>query len=164
MGLPRTLGELLFDPRGRMSRQDLLVAAAVMLAIDLGLASLTEGALLYALKAIAYWIGGVGIVKRLHDTGRTGWWFLWGMSGLCIWSAVLGITIALTIGFESLAPGSVGYVILVAALMVPALAATLWLHFAVGELENNRFGPAPAGLFGQFGGARQDNAPRPADL
>jgi uncharacterized membrane protein YhaH (DUF805 family) len=146
MGLSRDIGLLLFDPRGRMSRQDLLAAATVMMFLDLLLASLAAGLALYAIKAIAYWIGGAGIIKRLHDTGRTGWWFLGGAVALCIWSALIGIGMVFILGLEPLQAGAPGYVVMLGLVMLPALGATLWLHLAEGEPGMNRFGPEPAGL------------------
>ncbi|MGL4242892.1 MAG: DUF805 domain-containing protein [Beijerinckiaceae bacterium] len=160
----RALGALLFDPRGRMSRQDLLVAATIMLALDFGIAGAVDGPALYAIKALAYWIGGVGIVKRLHDTGNTGWWLLWGACALCMWSVILGIGIGFTIGLESLQAGGIGYIALLAALMLPALGATLWLHLALGQPGMNRYGPEPSGILDRFAGTRQNSAALPADL
>jgi uncharacterized membrane protein YhaH (DUF805 family) len=152
MNLAKRSAALLLDPRGRISRQDLLVAATFMLTIDLGLGSLTGGYALYALKTVAYWIGGVGIIKRLHDVGRTGWWLLWGASGMCIWAAILGFGLALIGGFEALLPGSPGYIVLLAALMIPAIGMTLWLHLTPGELEMNCYGASPMGIFGPTAG------------
>jgi uncharacterized membrane protein YhaH (DUF805 family) len=140
---------MLFDPRGRMGRAHLLAAAAVMLAIEIGLVAVTQsdGALplqFWPLKALAFWIGGAAIIKRLHDVGLSGWWFLGGVAGFCMWAAVLGVGVVITGGFESLMPGGLGYLMVLAALMVPALGVTLWLHFAEGEPGMNRFGAPPA--------------------
>jgi uncharacterized membrane protein YhaH (DUF805 family) len=154
MSLAKEMGGLLLDPRGRMSRQDLLLAATLMLTLDMLLAEMTTGAALYALKGAAYWIGGVGIIKRLHDTGRSGWWFAGGIAALCIWAAIIGLAVGFTVGLQAMHPGALGYIVMLSALMLPALGATLWLHFAEGEPGMNRFGPEPAGILAQF-------APRP---
>jgi uncharacterized membrane protein YhaH (DUF805 family) len=154
MGFGKALLALLLDPRGRISRQDMLVAATIMLAVDVGMSAVATGYFGYVAKALAYWIGGVAIVKRLHDVGRSGWWMAAGMAAFCMWSAALGVAIALTIGFESLQPGGIGYVSLLAALIIPALAVTLWLHFAAGEPGMNRFGAAPAGILSTIDGDR----------
>jgi uncharacterized membrane protein YhaH (DUF805 family) len=130
----------------------------------MGLASLSDGQAMYAVKALAWWIGSVGVVKRLHDTGRTGWWLLWGACAMCVWAAALGLAIAFVVGFEALQPDGLGYLALLAALMIPALGATLWLHFAPGEPAMNRYGAIPAGIVSHFGGERRNDAVRPADL
>jgi uncharacterized membrane protein YhaH (DUF805 family) len=168
MSLDTSLGKglfaLLFDPRGRASRQDLLVAATIMLALDMGLGSLSDGWMLYVLKAVAYWIGGVGIVKRLHDIGHSGWWFLTGAAALCMWSALVGVAVVFGIGFETLQPGRPGYIVLLAALMVPAMGATLWLHLAEGEEGMNRFGPAPSGVLALLAPTRGASSETASDL
>ncbi len=135
-----------------MSRQDLLLAATLMLAVDVGLASSADGLVEYALKAAAYWIGGVGVIKRLHDVGRSGWWLLGGAAAVCIWAAVIGLGIGFTVGLESLQPGTLGYIALLAAVMLPALGMTLWLHLTSGEVGINRFGPEPEGILSHIGG------------
>jgi uncharacterized membrane protein YhaH (DUF805 family) len=161
MSLGKRLGVLLFDPRGRASRQDLLVAACIMLTVDMLLAAAADGVALYALKALAYWIGCVGIIKRLHDVGRSGWWLSGGAGVLCMWAAVLGLGIGFTVGIEALQPGASAYLILLALLMLPALGITLWLHLAEGEKGMNRFGAEPDGILGQFGvGAPEGAASR----
>jgi uncharacterized membrane protein YhaH (DUF805 family) len=144
---------MLFDPRGRMGRAQLLAAATVMLAAEVGLLAVTspDGSLplhFWPVKALALWIGGVAIVKRLHDVGLSGWWFLGGMAGFCMWAAVLGVGVVITGGFESLQPGGLGYLMVLAALMVPALGVTLWLHLAAGEPGMNRFGSEPSAVLG----------------
>jgi uncharacterized membrane protein YhaH (DUF805 family) len=154
----RDVARLLFDPRGRMSRQDLLVAATVMILIDVAMAGFASGYALYALKAVAYWIGGVGIIKRLHDIGRSGWWFLGGAAGMCIWAALLGIAIGFVVGLDGLQPGTPTYIGLLAALMLPAMGVTLWLHLAAGETGMNRFGAEPSGIVARLLRPRTDGA------
>lgn len=146
MGMAKELGGFLLDPRGRMSRQDLLVAATLMLMLDLLLASLAGGFALYAVKALAYWIGIVGVIKRLHDVGQSGWWVLGGAAAICIWSAVIGIGMVALLGLGSLHPGETGYIVTLGLLMLPPLGMTLWLHLAEGETGMNRFGPEPEGV------------------
>jgi uncharacterized membrane protein YhaH (DUF805 family) len=146
---PAQIPGLLLDPRGRMNRGQLLLAAAVMLAVEIGLlaALRPDGSLpavVWPLKALSLWVGGVAIVKRLHDVGLSGWWLPAGAAGMCMWAAVLGVALALTGGLDALRPGGLGYLLLLAALMIPALGATLWLHFAAGEPGMNRFGAPPA--------------------
>jgi uncharacterized membrane protein YhaH (DUF805 family) len=144
---------MLLDPRGRMGRTQLLAAASVMLAVEVGLLAVAQpdGALppqFWPVKMLGVWIAGVAVVKRLHDVGLSGWWLLGGLAGLCMWAAVLGIGAAFTGGIASLQPGGPGYLMLLAALMVPALGATLWMHLASGEAGMNRFGAPPAAVFG----------------
>jgi uncharacterized membrane protein YhaH (DUF805 family) len=150
MGLAKAVLDLLVDPRGRVSRQDLLVAATLMLAIDLLVATLLTGIPLYAGKALAYWIGGVGIMKRLQDTGRSGWWMLGGAVAFFIWAAVIGVAMVFVLGLEPLHPGAPGYIVMLGLLMLPALGVTLWLHLAEGDAGMNRYGPEPVGLLKRF--------------
>jgi uncharacterized membrane protein YhaH (DUF805 family) len=147
MGFGKRFASLLADPRGRASRQDMLAAAAVMTALDFGLGSLAEGPALYAVKAAAYWIVAVGVIKRLHDIGHSGWWLAGGLSAMCMWSAVVGLTVGLAAGIEALQPGSLIYVGMLAVLLLPALGMTLWLHLAPGQPGVNRHGPEPEGVF-----------------
>ncbi len=51
-----------------------IIVACVMAGID---GVLGTGGILYAIYALAVFIPGLAVtVRRLHDTGRSGWWFL----------------------------------------------------------------------------------------
>lgn len=139
---------LLFDPRGRMSRTDLLVSAVTVLAIEGALALLQPGETMaawpvIAAKACSLWIGVAALIKRLHDIGRSGWWALAAAGALCIWTAVLAFGLVLVFGADTFVPGSFGQTLMLALLLLPAIGFTLWLHLAPGDPATNRFG-APA--------------------
>ncbi|MAS43428.1 MAG: DUF805 domain-containing protein [Rhodobacteraceae bacterium] len=93
--------------------------------------------------------------RRLHDTGRAGWWCLLphaiGVIGLVL-GMVLGGSAALLEGFdpgpaaEAVAAGGVGLLVL-GILFAPAVAyivLIVWLA-SRGEPGANRFGPPPHG-------------------
>ena len=140
---------LLLDPRGRIGRVGLFASASLMLGIEAFLlVAVPEQAdglpvYLWPMKALALWVGTIGLIKRLHDVGRSAWWVLAGMAGLCIWCAVVALAIGLTIGASALMPGSTGYVILLGLVMLPAIGVTFWLHLEAGDPFPNRFGHPP---------------------
>lgn len=89
-----------------------------------------------------YWIPYLAVtVRRLHDTGRSGWWmfkpFLLGILG--------AIVVSVLAGFMGAAAGSPSPALLLMAMTIP-LATTIW-YFVVlclpGTHGNNRFGPDP---------------------
>jgi uncharacterized membrane protein YhaH (DUF805 family) len=140
---------LLLDPRGRTSRTGLLITGGVVLLLESGL-SLSHGAtsfetfsMAWVIKAAALWIGVVGVIKRLHDANFGATWILAGMAGLCMWSAIIAFGILLMFGGAALEPGSFGYVIIFAIIMLPAIGVTLWLHLTPGDPYTNRYGAVP---------------------
>jgi uncharacterized membrane protein YhaH (DUF805 family) len=141
---------LLLDPRGRIGRVGLFASASLMLGIEalLIIAFPEQGdglpVYLWPMKTLALWVGTIGIIKRLHDVGRSAWWVLAGMAGLCIWCAVVAIIISLLFGAAALVPGSTGYIILLGLIILPAIGVTFWLHLEPGDPFPNRFGQAPA--------------------
>jgi uncharacterized membrane protein YhaH (DUF805 family) len=144
-----SLLKLLLDPRGRCDREQLLLAAAFLLllqfvaALALWLAGLEfTGRLAFTVNGLFCWMGFAAISKRLHDLGHSAWWVA---GGLLMWlsgAALFSLLLALIAGSEALDPATGGlYWPLFAALMLPLLAAALWLHVARGQPEANRFGP-----------------------
>ena len=77
------LAMLLLDPRGRIGRRDLLLAACAVLGIELLLMAPSNEMIALLAKSLALWIGSAAIIKRLHDLGRSGWWLPAGLGGLC---------------------------------------------------------------------------------
>jgi uncharacterized membrane protein YhaH (DUF805 family) len=140
---------LLLDPRGRTGRTGLLASASLMLGIEVFfLLALPEQSdripvYLWPIKALALWVGTIGLIKRLHDVGRSAWWVLVGMAGICIWCAVVAIVVGLLLGAAALVPGSTGYTILLGLVMLPAIGMAFWLHLEPGDPSPNRFGPLP---------------------
>jgi uncharacterized membrane protein YhaH (DUF805 family) len=141
------------DPRGRCNRKGLLLAAAILLAVQVALGlglwkagiDLT-GHLALILDAVFCWVGFALISKRLHDLNHSAWWV---PTAALFWLAAavsLAVLIVLIGDPEILAPGTPSYWIAFAAMLAPLLVVAAWLHAAVGDVGDNRFGPAPTGL------------------
>lgn len=150
-----TLHNLLpmFDPRGRCNRKGLVIAAAVMLSVEVivALGLWTSGRRLddpavLPLKAAMVYLAISAAAQRLHDLGRSAWVIVWALLGLIGWSVVLAVAVMLNLPPEQLAPGETGHMIVFAGVAVPLVAALLWLHFAPGMTCANRFGPVPKEL------------------
>lgn len=147
----------MMDPRGRCDRRGLLLAALVMLGVEvamlLGLWA-TGGSLshpvLFPIKAGLIYLAISAAIQRLHDLGHSGWALLWAAIGLMAWAAVLAIGAISQLPPERLVPGEIGHVIVFGGTLVPLLAGLLWLHFSPGQAGSNDYGPAP----GSFGFAR----------
>jgi uncharacterized membrane protein YhaH (DUF805 family) len=137
---------LLFDPRGRTNRQNLLVTAIVIVIIEsflmMGPLPSTEAWVspASAIKGIVIWICCVSIIKRLHDLDLSGWWLVGGLGFACMWTAVVAIISLVTVGASVFQQGHPGSVIILSLVMLPVLGATLWLHLAPGTTVANRFG------------------------
>ena len=144
------LPRMLFDPRGRADRLEMLIAAAAVVAIEafLGVAGLGGGVVALMAKALAMWIGVAVSARRLHDLGFSAWWLAAGAGVLCIWSALVSFGFLLFVGAAALSDGSLGILALVGLTLMPAVGAALWLHLAEGEAGENRFGPAAAPVRG----------------
>lgn len=143
----------LFDPRGRCNRKGLLMVACVLLATQvlMGLALWQtgvgfDGAAALVLKLGFFWLALAAAAKRLHDCGLSARWILWSTLILITWCFVLATTLAIAYGPEALIPGSTPFNLALAGMITPIFAATLWLHFAPGEAQANKYGPVPAGL------------------
>lgn len=143
----------LIDPRGRCNRKGLLVAALVLLAVEIVGAVLVwlsqmlvdHPALLFT-KAALMWVAIAAACQRLHDLGRSAWLILPAMLGLLAWSFAAALAAAFAFGPDAVVPGSVGFWLIFAAVSAPMLGALLWLHFAPGQPHANRYGPQPQGL------------------
>jgi uncharacterized membrane protein YhaH (DUF805 family) len=81
----RTVLSKYADFRGRARRSEywywtLAVILAYVVCVILTLASRPLGLILYILLALGALIPGLAVsVRRLHDTGRSGWWILIGL-------------------------------------------------------------------------------------
>jgi uncharacterized membrane protein YhaH (DUF805 family) len=138
------------DPRGRCSRKGLLLAAGVLLALQVVVALALWGAgldlaspLLLPLDVAFCWVAFALISKRLHDLGRSAWWIpaavlIWLVAIICLAGAIV-----LSGDPDMLAPGTTSYWITFAAMLMPLLVAAIWLHSTAGNEGSNRFGPEP---------------------
>lgn len=143
-----SLGNAL-DPRGRADRRELLVIAILLLGAEAWLvllAALTGEewpTVAIATKVLILLVGGVTIIRRLHDCGLKAWWLPAAFLFTLIWTFAACGAAVLIGGFDVLEPGTLGYTILLGTAMLPPLAATLWLHFAPGDATANAYGPVP---------------------
>jgi len=72
---------VLINPTGESSRGQFALVALPHMAIWITLAALAQVSDALALAAILYWLPGVyiafvAVVRRFHDMGKSGWWFL----------------------------------------------------------------------------------------
>jgi uncharacterized membrane protein YhaH (DUF805 family) len=139
----RACFKYLLDPRGRFSRSDMLSIAIGMVIFEVIAAQFPANSeiLVKFLYAMVIWIGIAATMKRLHDTGHSGWWLLGGAAFLCMWTAVIAIGGLFILGREVLSPGSSGHFMTLGLVMLPAIAMTLWLHVAKGVAYKNQYGP-----------------------
>ncbi|HYF07700.1 MAG TPA: DUF805 domain-containing protein [Acetobacteraceae bacterium] len=98
------------------------------------------------ISLLLIWPGLAGMVKRLHDRGRTGWW-----AGI-YWLVLIAFAVASGIGVAAVALGteprdamSLGALAIALALVV--LGLTIWLFIELGFLRGtmgpNAYGPDP---------------------
>ena len=139
------LASLLLDPRGRIGRRDLLLCASIMLGIEILIMLPSIEMIAFPAKGLALWIVMAAIIKRLHDLGKSGWWFPAGLGGLCMFTALLAMGFMVTAGSDAFVPGTAGYTALMGLIMLPAIGMMLGLHLIHGDMAANRYGaPTPA--------------------
>jgi uncharacterized membrane protein YhaH (DUF805 family) len=139
-----------FDPRGRCNHRGLLLAAAILLSLQVAIALALWGAgldlaspLVQPVNVAFCWVAFALISKRLHDLGRSAWWI---PAAVLIWLAAiisLAAAIVLSADPDMLAPGTTSYWMTFAAMLMPLLVAAIWLHTTPGNEGSNRFGQEP---------------------
>ncbi len=141
------------SPRGRCNRQAFLHIALGFLALQGVVASLfwlfgtemsRESSL--ALNAPLLWIGTTVCVKRLHDTGRRGWWLPAAFAVWLLVAMVVSTVAAIVLPAEAMDDGQPAYLAVIVAITLPAFAALSWLHTVSSAPQSNRFGPVPTGF------------------
>jgi uncharacterized membrane protein YhaH (DUF805 family) len=141
------------SPRGRCNRQGFLHIALAFLALQTIVAGLfwlfgheMTREISLALNAPLFWIGTTICIKRLHDTGRRGWWL---PAAFIVWlmaAMIVSTVVTMVLPSEAMDDGQPAYLAVIAAITLPAFAALIWLHTASSELHANRFGPVPKGF------------------
>ncbi|MGQ0671380.1 MAG: DUF805 domain-containing protein [Hyphomicrobium sp.] len=165
----RHVGEL-FDPRGRINRMGLLVVAAALLVLELVAGALVLRAGLdiahpavIGFKVLCLWLATAAVIKRLHDLDRGAMVLVTAAAGVVLWSLLATVVLMIALGPAALDEGEPGFMMSLAATVLPVFAMTMWLHCAPGRLGPNRYGPAPMG----YGSARHVSAavvPRLSDF
>jgi len=143
----------LVDPRGRCNRKGLLMAAAIMLGVEVvaGLGMWAsertlDDPLVVAIKVALFYLAVSAAIQRLHDLGRSAWNMLWASLAMLVWSVVLAFAVVVQMPPDQMEPGKLGFAVVFAGIALPMLAMLLWLHFAPGESKSNRYGAIPGAL------------------
>jgi uncharacterized membrane protein YhaH (DUF805 family) len=140
---------------GRADRQDLLAASLILGAAEVAKLVLPLPRLFaWALTAFVLWAGSAAMVKRLHDTGRSGWWLPGGLAFCLGWMVVAVIGCFAAFGLDALRPGNALYPVSLGLAFLPMLGAMLWLHAQPGDPVPNRFGPPRPARATATGGVR----------
>ena len=146
----QTLLELL-DPRGRCNARGLQRLTVCLLVLQTAVGALLwssgaelGGAVATALNVAFCWIGFTAVSKRLHDIGRTAWWFLAAATIWFLGAVLVSLVLVLVLGEGAVDEGTAGHTRLVVAMVAPVMLTLLWLHFVPGNAGDNRFGPVPA--------------------
>ena len=141
---------VLFDPRGRIDRKGMIWLALFVLALQVvvyGTAWLTSSVsvqlIARACELVIFWICLCAAIKRLHDTGKGMVWVAIAIAATVAFSFVVVLVAVLTLGADALQPSAHAYWVILGLTMLPALAATIWLHVKRGEAHDNRYGPRP---------------------
>lgn len=154
----------ILDPRGRVNRKGLAVLAAVVMGAQIGTYGydyLTGIRLpanaMQAVDVLFCWLGIAAISKRMHDLGLSTWRLLFGAIAIAVAAVVVASVAVFALGEASVMPGGLGFLILGFVTFGPVISATIWLHFAAGEPQSNRFGPVPG-----LNGFSRPHRPTPA--
>lgn len=144
------LVRMFLDPRGRAGRKGFLTASMAILGVEILGSVLIYGgglsadhAVIAGLKGMLLWMCAVALIKRLHDLGYSAWMLLVAGAAVAAWVALFVTGFIAVAGMAAVEAGSVGFMVLNAGAMAPALAGLLWLQFAAGVPHFNRHGAVP---------------------
>jgi uncharacterized membrane protein YhaH (DUF805 family) len=149
-----TIARHLLDPRGRADRGALFATTIGLLLTQFVLATCfvmfgwnVKGSLFMSLNLALLWIGGVVLIKRLHDIGWSGWWVLPAVTFWVVGLMLLVVTLSFMVGHDRFQTLMASYPLLHAALvgvgMLPPFGGLLWLQACPGAPSFNRFGAQP---------------------
>lgn len=143
----------MLDPRGRCNRQGLLIVAGLLLGTEIFVGSALwvldadlNGPAVFTFKLLCVWTAICAGSKRLHDLNLRAWWMLGTLAITTIWTFMLVVAMAVTLGTQVLQPGTSWYFIALVLSSAPIFLATLWMHFRKGHTGHNRFGTEPKGF------------------
>ena len=99
---------------------------------------------LYALYALAVIIPSIAVsVRRLHDTNRSGWWFLAPIVPYFVGAMAIGVGAASGTDGGLAAAGLLGMVAMLAAVVLGLVLIVF--YFLEGTKGPNKYGPDPKG-------------------
>jgi uncharacterized membrane protein YhaH (DUF805 family) len=149
---PAVFSRHLLDPRGRCDRHGFFVLAVILIVLQLSLMGSLwlsgqpiDGAIFWMVNLPILWVGSMAAIKRMHDIGRSAWWIVAAFVFWVVTSFILSFLSVVIMGAEAMLAGkdsvSVAWVVLFAAVVLPAFGGLIWLHATPGEPMANRFGP-----------------------
>lgn len=141
-----------FDPRGRANRKGLFKGALVLIALQAAVQTATtltasspsaaaETAM--QLQLALFWPTIVVVSKRLHDLGYRLRHAAGGLATIAALASGTALAAVALMGEEALLPGELGYLLVAAAVFMPAIGAAIWLQAAQGIEGPNRYGEEP---------------------
>jgi uncharacterized membrane protein YhaH (DUF805 family) len=105
-----------------------------------------DGAASLALMALVLWLLGGGVVRRLHDTGRSGWYALAGIAATIAWAVLAAVVGIYLFPLDRLVVTAPEFAIVMAMASALPLTLSMWLHAVAGDEYANAYGPRPAHL------------------
>lgn len=135
----------LLTPVGRTSRLgfwraylagSIIAALAFVVAVAISIMAGWWGAPFFLPMLLAEWIYIAAAIRRLHDRGRSGWWYV------LFFGPAIAVIVLVNLSVELGRPAP-----LLALLMLPAAGLSIWgwvdMGFLKGRPGANRFGPEP---------------------
>jgi uncharacterized membrane protein YhaH (DUF805 family) len=144
----------LYDPRGRSSRFGLFLSWLIAALFMNGLLKLIGSVPFDSIAGVLFWghmlwINAVPGMRRLHDLGQRGIWFIIGVSALFLLGCgifFVMLTTASSYGLDiagaSLSSQFTTFSFAVVAFL-PFLGAGMWLSVQKGDTHENVYGPVP---------------------
>jgi uncharacterized membrane protein YhaH (DUF805 family) len=142
----------LFSPHGRVSRKGywlgwILPSAALGVAasvIDAAMENPGAGLLSTTTTFLTAWPNFAITVKRYHDHGMSGWWFLWSILIVCLLCVPAAAALE-SFHFANIVWPWVAMWISFYAASFAVIAFALIVYFLPGDIGPNGYGPDPLG-------------------